>query len=133
MLLPPFTCFINNIGIRKLKKSQNQKVRKKTKSNTNHNIHLVKFPLARWPVSSEVAKEEKTNMLTTHQVHPLPAYDINTDLIPPDDYMALLPGSHVRVSFTLNHWFINNVDIFVANIESMRILINAVAQMTPKK
>jgi len=95
------------------------------------------WSLADWPVISSEAEDAKQQMLTTHRVVPLPAYDIKGNLIEPKKYQEALAGALVRVNFTMAHWYIasNNesTNSFVANIKSVRVLIDPVVAKSPKK
>lgn len=68
-------------------------------------------------------------MHDTHRVLPLPAYDLDGDLIPPSQYQAQLEGATVRVYFILRHWSISArrggqaSDAYVADVRSMRVLV----------
>lgn len=78
-------------------------------------------------------------MLTTHRVIPLPSYDTNGNLIPPHRYKTALIGALVRVNFKLSHWYIKprqNTDAmntFVADLTSLRILVDPPVTTTPTK
>ena len=49
--------------------------------------------MANWPVKSYEAEIEHNKLLSTHQPIPLPAYDINGCLIPPDACENMLAGA----------------------------------------
>ena len=95
--------------------------------------------MANWPVVTSEAEIECDQLSSSHRPIPLPAYDINGKLIPPDRCEAMLRGAIVRVMFTLNHWPIMthetiSSNIFVGDIHSIRILVNSPSQaMSPKK
>ena len=95
--------------------------------------------MSNWPVISSEAEFECDQLSTSHRPIPLPAYDINGKLIPPDRCETLLGGAVVRVMFTLNHRIIKSMkaeesNIFDADIHSIRILVNASSQMmAPRK
>ena len=52
--------------------------------------------MANWPVKSYEAEIEHNKLLSTHQPIPLPAYDINGCLIPPDACENMLAGAIAR-------------------------------------
>jgi hypothetical protein len=83
------------------------------------------FHLASWPVTSEAAAEEQAKMLTTHCVNALPAYDVNGNILEPETYKKNLPGAQVRVTFSMRHWIIKKKNVFTANVESLRVLVDA--------
>ena len=67
-------------------------------------------------------------MRTTHKVSPLKAYDVDYDVIHPEDYRSKLAGALVEIIFTMTHWpepnwvGIPTVDIYVADIVGIRVL-----------
>ncbi len=81
-----------------------------------------------------MARDELVRKMT-HRVVPLPAYDTRGDLIRPTRYQGALRGALVRVNFTLSHWFINSKcsNVFVANVKSIRILVDPHAPPTLQK
>ena len=98
--------------------------------------------MANWPVKSYEAEVERNKMLSTHRPIPLPAYDTDGHLIPPDECKDKLAGAIARVTFTMNHWFIENntkeslpsTNCFVADVQSIRILVKPASQtISPKK
>ena len=66
------------------------------------------WTMATWPVKSYEADIERNKLLSTHRPIPLPAYDINGHLIPPEECKDKLAGAIARVTFTLSHWYIEN-------------------------
>ena len=91
------------------------------------------FHLADWPVTSEAANEARASMLATHYVNPLPAYHTTGGIIEPTDYKTVLPGTLARVTFTMRHWVINKTNIFVADVDTIRVLLEAEEPAAPKK
>ena len=103
------------------------------------------YPLSEWPVIHPEAAEARDNLVNTHRVVPLPAYDMNGHLISPDRYKSALAGALARVTFTLTHWFIPAKDAtsaspaspatntFVADVTSIRILIDPPTPKTPQR
>ena len=97
------------------------------------------FALAGWPIIHAEAEDARQEMLRqkTHQVIPLPAYDIKGNLIRPDTYKCRLAGALARVSFTLSHWYITSaqerIHSFVADVKSIRILMDPVIPKKPTK
>lgn len=92
------------------------------------------FSLANWPTIHSAATDAKKEMLEkkTHNLIPLPAYDIQGQLIPPQSYKSKLPGSIAYIGFTLTHWFINQKNdtlasnTFTADITSIRIIKDSI-------
>ena len=96
--------------------------------------------MAKWPTINRAAKVGKAELLNakTHELIPVPAYDLQGNLIRPEDYKSVLPGSVVRVGFRLTHWHIKErrndpaSNTFIADIESLRVLVKAPA-MSPRR
>lgn len=69
-------------------------------------------------------------MKETHTFNPLPAYDVNGDLIMPKDYESALRGATVVLNFTLKHYGIAarepatlSTDTYVADVFKIRVLV----------
>ncbi|KAF8076842.1 hypothetical protein FPV67DRAFT_1445399 [Lyophyllum atratum] len=94
-----------------------------------------------WPAVYDAAKEALASMVDTHNVIPLPAYDMHGALLWPIHYRAYLEGALVQVHFNLTHWSIGAkdsnpaVDTYVADISNIRVLTPPVAKgpVTPRK
>jgi hypothetical protein len=100
------------------------------------------WTMSNWPVISPEAQHDRDELVSSHRPVPLPAYDINGNLIAPHRCKAMLAGAIARVTFTLTHWFIHSTskddspatNSFVGDIQSIRILVNAPSQlMSPQK
>jgi hypothetical protein len=96
--------------------------------------------MSNWPVINSEAEIERDRLASTHKPIELPAYDLNGDLIHPILCNSALAGAIARVTFALNHWYIensskeHNANCFVADIKTIRILVNPTSQATsPKK
>ncbi|THH14527.1 hypothetical protein EW146_g5812 [Bondarzewia mesenterica] len=96
---------------------------------------------AGWPVETDAAKRQLDTVQTTHRVVPLPAYDIDGDLISPTIYRNMLAGATVALCIRLLHYTIKKTipngpttytDSFVADIEKIRV-ITAPVTVTSKK
>jgi hypothetical protein len=67
-------------------------------------------------------------MIRTHTVIPLPAYDVEGNLIHPDEYRFKIPGGVAAIHFTLAHWFFAKskgfeaTDTYVADVASITML-----------
>ena len=83
-------------------------------------------PMRNWPCKTEQAKADRNNLIGTHCVIPLPAYDATKTgrLIDPKLYHEALPGALIRVYFTSTHFFISNKNIFVADVTSIHVLVS---------
>lgn len=99
------------------------------------------FTIEAWPVESEAARKElqAIKAAATHDIIPLPAYDVNGKLIRPQDYRHLLAGAVVEVHFTLTHWTIASrrgdppADTYVADVQYMRVLVPAPPSLPRKR
>jgi hypothetical protein len=62
------------------------------------------FTTAGWPVIQKAAKDALSKMVEagTHQVIPLPAYDMHGDEISPREYTKQLSGALVQVHFVMS-------------------------------
>ncbi|KAG6380917.1 hypothetical protein JVT61DRAFT_5309 [Boletus reticuloceps] len=81
------------------------------------------FAMETWPVAPrcvDVLKE----ILATHDLCPLPAYDKKGRLIPPTQYEAMLKGAMVEAHFALIHHYIKSSKrhIYVAMVRKLQIL-----------
>ena len=78
-------------------------------------------------------------MHDTHIVIPLNAYDIQGNIIHPNDYKTKLRNALVRIEFTMKHWVIwkkkSATDTFVADILSLRVLDDPkpIPTLSPKR
>ena len=112
---------------------------------TDTKPHLIFFkdvwPMHEWPVITSEAENERNHLITTHRPVPLPAYDINNQLIPPFQCKAKLAGAIVRTTFTASHLLVhpskenpNPSNTFAADIHSIQVLVNPPSQtILPKK
>jgi hypothetical protein len=82
--------------------------------------------MSNWPVITPEAYAERNQIIASHRPLPLPAYDINGHLIPPDQCQVILPGAITRVTFTLNQSFEFDptenklpINTFVADVHSV--------------
>ncbi|KAJ6463438.1 hypothetical protein C8R45DRAFT_519999 [Mycena sanguinolenta] len=86
-----------------------------------------------WPIQPEhiEAKAQLDAMKYTYRALPLPAYDIQGRVIPPEEYLTALKGAVVRVTVHLKHWAIANKnyrggrDTYTADVENLRVLVAA--------
>ncbi|KAI1782353.1 hypothetical protein LXA43DRAFT_1068897 [Ganoderma leucocontextum] len=74
-----------------------------------------------WPVCDE-AQLERQLLVKTHFAHPLPAFDVNGDLISPSNYLEL-SGATVLAGISLTHFPIPGKNVVCLDIEYLRVLI----------
>ncbi|KAF8061429.1 hypothetical protein FPV67DRAFT_1673075 [Lyophyllum atratum] len=90
-----------------------------------------------WPAVYDAAKHALAEMVDTHCVNPLPAYDMNGRLLKPSAYRENLQGAVVICHLNLSHWFIKGdlSDTYVANVVNLRVLVppKPKAQVAPHK
>ncbi|PIL27788.1 hypothetical protein GSI_10941 [Ganoderma sinense ZZ0214-1] len=95
------------------------------------------FTVSGWPTSSDAARDARDELVATHVARPLPAFDVNGDLVPPSRYLADLQGATVVVKFSLSHFPIRGKNMTVhtmcVNIEHMRVLIPPTRRPTNKR
>lgn len=70
-----------------------------------------------WPVAPRCT-DLLEEILPTHDLCPLPAYDKKNRLIPPSQYDSMLKGATVKAHFTFIHHYIktNNRHVYMAMI-----------------
>ncbi|THH21229.1 hypothetical protein EW146_g319 [Bondarzewia mesenterica] len=100
------------------------------------------FTITGWPVETDAARRQLPTLQHTHRVNPIPAYDVDGDIIPPTAYKQMLAGATVALSIELIHYTISNkppegtaktqTDFFIADIERIRVLTPPVS-ITSKK
>ncbi len=76
-----------------------------------------------WPVSART-KPYLTELLQSHDICPLPAFDEDNELIPPTKYNTKLCGATAEVHFTYLHFFIkkNKRHIYLPVLRKLSIL-----------
>jgi hypothetical protein len=79
--------------------------------------------MANWPVA-ERCKPQFEDLMQTHTINPLPAYDLDRKLIPPAQYESKLCGAVVEVHFAFFHHHIRSSKrhIFNAVLRDMIVL-----------
>lgn len=80
-----------------------------------------RFTIYNWPVSSSNESYLDT-IKATHNVQPLPAYDIRGKIIHPLEYEEKLAGAIARVCFTVVHYHIKEKHIFNALVQDITIV-----------
>ncbi|KAJ8582435.1 hypothetical protein M405DRAFT_830683 [Rhizopogon salebrosus TDB-379] len=70
------------------------------------------FDIHNWPVSSETARHDLETMGETHRVVPIPAYDMDGNLIHPQNYHKMLRRNSG----------ISAADSYTADVVSIRLL-----------
>ena len=81
------------------------------------------FRLENWPCLHDAGRDAIQEMIESHRVIPIPAYDVTSKLIIPAQYPRTLKDAVVIVHFSLKHWAIDSVDTYVADIVNMRVVI----------
>ncbi|KAI6027708.1 hypothetical protein PISMIDRAFT_13336 [Pisolithus microcarpus 441] len=86
------------------------------------------YSFKHWPLMREQSHAELLALKKSHCLRPMPAYDINNDLLDPSMYCHCLQGAIIEVHFTLSHWSIASTkhDIFSSLIKLICILVPAV-------
>ncbi|KAI6003100.1 hypothetical protein EDD15DRAFT_2467773 [Pisolithus albus] len=86
------------------------------------------FSIENWPVDDNETKTELENLKATHRLIPLPAYDVEGNLIEPHAYQRSLQGALVKLYFNMSHWAIagknglHGSDVFTAEIQMIRVI-----------
>ncbi|KAI6126361.1 hypothetical protein EDD16DRAFT_1702720 [Pisolithus croceorrhizus] len=93
------------------------------------------FSFEMWPLTKESNHPELLSLKSTHRLLPVPAYDLNNDLICPLAYRHSLQGALVEIHFMLSHWGIAAVhhDVYSAEIWQIRLLVLPVPLSPIKK
>lgn len=79
-----------------------------------------------WPATSGF-KERALDCETTHSIVPLPAYDLDGEIIHPTQYERKLPGAIVEAVFHLVSYCINGTrNVLVLEMQALKILIAGV-------
>ncbi|KAG9309252.1 hypothetical protein JVU11DRAFT_10735 [Chiua virens] len=81
------------------------------------------FAMETWPVDPKCSALLH-DLLPSHNICPLPAYDLNNNLIPPTQYRNFLWGATVEVYFNFVHHFFkkNKCHIYNAMVPKIQIL-----------
>ncbi|KAG6380344.1 hypothetical protein JVT61DRAFT_8455 [Boletus reticuloceps] len=99
------------------------------------------FAIENWPLTHEETRAELEELQATHRVVPIPAYNIQGNLIKPNAYQRSLQNALVELHFYLNHWSIAGKqgnpgnDVFTADIHLIRVIAppRSSAVVTPRK
>jgi hypothetical protein len=62
-------------------------------------------------------------MIETHHIIPIPAYDANLRLIIPAQCPHTLTDAVAIVHFSLKHWAIDSIDTYVVDIVNVQVVI----------
>lgn len=97
--------------------------------------------MAGWPAEHDEARKALKEMISTHRVRPLQAFDVKAQIIKPSEYRKRLQGAMVLAGFTVTHYSIGAkhdkeaIDTYVADIAFIRVLIppQPTAPVTPKR
>ncbi|KAG1857480.1 hypothetical protein F4604DRAFT_1931432 [Suillus subluteus] len=81
------------------------------------------FDITTWPVADR-CKGHLQGLTSTHTIHPLPAYDLDHNLILPSEYESKLKGALVEVHMAFCHHRVKSAkrDIFSAVLRELTIL-----------
>ncbi|KAG9318982.1 hypothetical protein JVU11DRAFT_1098 [Chiua virens] len=81
------------------------------------------FAMASWPVS-ECCKPHLESLLNTHDICPIPAFNLTGHLIPPLRYESMVKGATVEAHFTMGHINIKRQKrhVFVTIARELQIL-----------
>ena len=72
-------------------------------------------------------------MINNFHVLPIPAYNIQSDLVHPAQYCRTLKGAVVSIRFTLKHWAFNSADTNITDIIHIRVLVPPKDPLTPQR
>lgn len=87
------------------------------------------YTAADWPVTHKATREELEQLMATHRIRPVPAWDEKGDFIKPEFYRRCPEEAIVEVHFTLAHWAIagrrgvSGSDAFVGEVDMIRVLV----------
>lgn len=70
-------------------------------------------------------------MVDQFHVLPLPAYNLQFNLVHPTQYHPTLNDAVVSIHFTLKHWSFNCTDTNIADIINMHVLVPPKDPLTP--
>jgi len=92
-------------------------------------------------LTDESAQPELEELKATHQLVPIPAYDVCGKLIKPDAYRRSLANALVELHFSLSHWPIGGkrgvpgYDVYTAEIQMIHVIAppRATVTSTPRK
>ncbi len=122
--IPPL--FLTTSCLPRLPQQRNAEVH----DNSDPNDHLgQEWRMDHWPVLPR-NNSVMEHIRPTHNVNPIPAYDVDGHLIRPNMYEDVLAGALVEIEFTLQHWYIRgNVGLgippkhqFSADLERIKVL-----------
>ena len=87
--------------------------------------------MASWPVSDR-CKGHLHELMSSHNIQPLPVYDENHNLIPPSQYESKLKGALVKVHMAICHHHIKSSkrDIFNVILRELIVLTPPAAMPT---
>ncbi|KAI5989725.1 hypothetical protein EDD15DRAFT_2198409 [Pisolithus albus] len=91
------------------------------------------FTFEQWPLTCERNRAELLTLKSTHHLLPIPAYDLEGNLLKLSTYWRYLQGALIEIHFTLSHWGIAGVkqDVHGGEIELIRLLEPPPASSAP--
>ena len=72
-------------------------------------------------------------MIDEFCVLPIPAYNMQSNLVQPTQYRRTLKDAVAAIRFTFKHWACNSSDTNVADIVNMRVLVPPKDVPTPRR
>ena len=107
-----------------------------------HSFHA-DFPwtIHNWPCSTDAAQSALPEMVDTHRVVPVPAYEFDGGLMYPTHYKRMLAKALVELHFALTHYTIaekgnksGGNDVYTPELYSIRVLKKPLpAIVSPRK
>jgi hypothetical protein len=95
-------------------------------------VKLIEMSFEGWP-ARQAWRDELEKVKDTHDMNPIPAYDINHQLITSKHYERALIGAMVEVHFTLIHYLIGKKgSTLVADLRELIVLRAPQQQIPPQ-
>ena len=93
------------------------------------------YLIENWPCEHDAAKRARDQMIDEFRVVPIPAYNIQSNLVHPTQYRRTLKDAVVAIRFILKHWAINSesCDTNTADIVNIRVLVPPKEPQTPRR
>ncbi|KAI5825101.1 hypothetical protein K523DRAFT_251827 [Schizophyllum commune Tattone D] len=86
------------------------------------------FNIHNWPVNTEEAKAALPTLFDTHTVTPLPAFDMDEQIVDPVEYRSELIGALALVSMRIVGWNIGETHRFRCEITNIDVLRGPVVE-----
>ena len=81
-----------------------------------------------WPLTDKSTQDELEDLRATHHIVPVPAYNIQGNLVKPAAYRHTLENALVELHFMLSHWAIAGKkgqpesDVFIADVHLIQLI-----------